>query len=549
MVRRCEKRWASPHNRASISIEIARSPNVSLFQSLFRRAAGSRGQSVAWIDVHADPENRCLIHWTWAQFAGAALTLSARLAQRGVCGGDHVAIVCDNGLPLVLTLAALRIVGLNTQRHSSNPPGIGNPLGTGAVDIVIDTRLPDSLASEIVRHCDARFVLMGDSHRNRDLGNSAIGLELESLLAGIAFDPIDRNVARATSDAIANLPPDEPESILYTSGTTDTPKGVVLSHANLLSNAQAKLAALGQRPDDRRLTVLPLSHAYARTCDLGTWLLSGCALSATSAWQGWMHYGPRVQPTLINTVPAFAERLLSHIEPAALGSLRMLGCGGAAMSEDVYQAFAERSITVIQGYGLTEAGPVIASATPQNSRPGYVGTAAERVQVKLDASGQLLCRSPGVMLGYYNDPQTTSQVLIDGWLHTGDLVHIDPQDGQLQIGGRCDDLIVLSSGHNVMPGPIEARLCQIDGISHAMLFRGPQGELQLWVNDLWQRAPHELQHQIDLALLDTPGYARPRQVNRSQIELSQAAGTITAKGTIRRAAIHQRLAGWPERTD
>ncbi|MGV3484083.1 MAG: AMP-binding protein, partial [Planctomycetaceae bacterium] len=202
----------------------------------------------------------------------------------------------------------------------------------------------------------------------------------------------------------------DPALILFTSGSTGAPRGVTLSRRNLFSNARGKLAALPQRNDDVRLTVLPLWHAYARTCDLMTWLLSGCSLGVAFGWTGWQQLAPSVKPTLINTVPSLASRLLAEAaNSASAGHLRAVGCGGAAMHADTFARFSELGVSVIQGYGLTEASPVICSASPENARPDRVGLPIPGCETHLGPDGRLSVRGEGVMLGYWNDPAATSQ--------------------------------------------------------------------------------------------------------------------------------------------
>lgn len=176
---------------------------------------------------------------------------------------------------------------------------------------------------------------------------------------------------------------DAPSLILWTSGTTGVPQGVILSQRNLTGNAFAKLNAVPQQPDDIRLCVLPVSHAYARTCDLGTWLLSGCTLAITLGHAGLRRLAPLIRPTLINAVPSIANRMLQE-DMASIGidRLRLLGCGGAAISESSFQHWKVRGVTVIQGYGLTETSPVICSATPDNASPSLVGDLVDGWEVR-----------------------------------------------------------------------------------------------------------------------------------------------------------------------
>jgi long-chain acyl-CoA synthetase len=174
--------------------------------------------------------------------------------------------------------------------------------------------------------------------------------------------------------------PDQPALILFTSGSSGQPKGVVLSRKNLFTNAYAKLSAVPQDEADVRLTILPLWHAYARTCDMMTWLLSGCTLAIDHGWNGWQRLAPVVFPTLINTVPSVAARLMATaIDSPAACKLRLLGCGGAAMTTELFAQFGRRRITVIQGYGLTETSPVVCSRIAMECATGLRGNSGQRL--------------------------------------------------------------------------------------------------------------------------------------------------------------------------
>ncbi len=347
-------------------------------------------------------------------------------------------------------------------------------------------------------------------------------------------DPLVDRLRLARRDA------DQPSLVLWTSGTTGRPQGVMLSQRNLCGNAAAKLSAVPQTDDDVRLCVLPLCHAYARTCDFGTWLLSGCTLALAFGFDGWQKLAPVVRPTLANTVPNLADRLLrGDAEKLGLARLRLLGCGGAAMSKPAFHAWKDRGVTVIQGYGLTETSPVICSATPQDASAGLVGrfVAGWEHQIR---DGRLFVRGHHNMLGYWDDAAATAERIdADGWLDTKDLVEVDEPSGQLRILGRADDVIVLASGRKLNPWPIEQELEQIDGVHHAMLV-AQNGHLELWID----HANGFDQASLKSALQTRPRWQQPGCVSRFDPSLSMTAGELTAKGTKRRGkVIENRFAG------
>jgi long-chain acyl-CoA synthetase len=322
--------------------------------------------------------------------------------------------------------------------------------------------------------------------------------------------------------------------VLWTSGTTGVPRGVTLSSQNLVGNAAAKLIAVPQSHSDRRLCVLPLSHAYARTCDFGTWLLSGCELAIAFGYSGLARLSPEFRPTLINVVPSLAERLLQDAELQGLDQLRLLGCGGAGLSEAAFDRWHARGVTVIQGYGLTEASPVICSATPQDARAGFVGRFVQGWESAI-RDQQLFVRGPHVMLGYWNDPQATARRIDrDGWLATGDLVQHDGESGQLKILGRADDVIVLPTGKKIHPATVERSAEQVAGVGHAMLTY--DRTLQLWFDAEKSCETGRVTRNLR-ELLDTMESLRGCELHRFDPPLRQELGELTAKGTICRNRI------------
>ncbi len=459
----------------------------------------TRRDSVAVVAFGNDPSAppRSL---TWHQLATATRLVAGELSS--LVGNDasapRIGHASDNTLSdLVIALAVMMI---------------------GAVEVPLDHRLGQ-------REIRKRWNRVGGWWLENDQRAGLVGDALGKTDSGEVANE-DRWIDRRKDL-------DQPSLILWTSGTTGRPQGVTLSQRNLAGNAAAKLAAVPQRPDDVRLCVLPLSHAYARTCDFGTWLLSGCTLAVSLGFDGWQRLAPIVRPTLANTVPRLAERLLGgDRQLLGLQRLRLLGCGGAAMSEDAFVAWKQRGVTVIQGYGLTESSPVICSATPTDAKAGWVGRLVDGWQHDI-RDGRLFVRGSHVMLGYWNDADATrAKVDSQGWLDTGDLVDFDSRTQQLRILGRADDVIVLDSGHKINPRPIEQEAEEIEGVSHAML-AAVQGRLELWFDE---QSP-VTDSIIESLFRSRPSWQRPHRIGRFQPPLSPSAGELTAKGTIRRNQI------------
>lgn len=330
---------------------------------------------------------------------------------------------------------------------------------------------------------------------------------------------------------------DHPALILQTSGTTAQPKGVVHTHRGLLLNAAAKLSAVPQTTEDVRLCSLPLAHAYARTCDFGTWLLSGSTLAIGHGYSAWKTLAPLAKPTLANTVPSLADRLLvSDSKQVGTGELKLLGCGGAAMLETDFMKWADRGVAVIQGYGLTETGPVICSSTPESAVPGFVGGFVEGWEYQI-RNGVLHVRGPSLMQGYFGDTAATRQsVDADGWFNTGDLVEFDKSIGQLRVLGRSDDVIVLDNGRKVNPRSVEEKIEQLGLIRHAVVV-GAGRRIAAWVELSTQHHDTDVSAQIKRVLKGMPQWYQPAEINLFDEPLSESTGCLTSKGSIRRNAV------------
>ena len=234
-------------------------------------------------------------------------------------------------------LRSLQVVSDDDSKSfEGNERRLAYPSHNGFVDIVLALACP--LAEIVEVPIDYRLGDHAIAEIRLRSGGKWLDVDEQEEVVWTSYDEscrpndVGASESHADNDGKCKIDPNEPALVLWTSGTTGRPKGVVLSHANLAGNAAAKLAAVPQSHDDIRLTTLPLCHAYARTCDFGTWLLSGCTLAIGSGFQGWQTLGRIVNPTLANTVPSLAERLFAT-SPESIGikRLRLLGCGGAAM--------------------------------------------------------------------------------------------------------------------------------------------------------------------------------------------------------------------------
>jgi long-chain acyl-CoA synthetase len=243
----------------------------------------------------------------------------------------------------------------------------------------------------------------------------------------------------------------------------------MLTQRNIVANAVAMADALDTGHLETRLLILPLSHIYARTCDLYVWIYRGSKLVIAESRETALRDCKLAQPTVINAVPYFYQKVadglrssISHPDGNALraclgGAIKMLYCGGAALATEVETFFAERGLPIFCGYGLSEAAPVITATTPATYSRGSVGRPLPNVEVQLAEDGEVQARGPSIMRGYWQNEADTAKVIKDGWLQTGDLGEWDA-NGNLRIVGRKKEMLVLATGKKVAPTRVEQLL-------------------------------------------------------------------------------------------
>lgn len=447
------------------------------------------------------------------------------------------------------------------------------------IHVAIDTRLSDSSKRNICHRTNpALFVVLENAQAFAFLNQSTA-----NVIRKVGWDhcPVPQSVGWDHSpiqapNASHSLKPDSIATILYTSGSTSSPKGVQLSQKNLLSNARAKLDAMPQLMSDRRLNLLPFSHAYARTCELSTWIISGSSIMTVDSIESLLRVAPKFEPTLINGVPYLFERIRKHVlhnklmhrsEKAddadlarntsalckVLGArLRMLAAGGAGLDKATFDWFAACGYPVYQGYGLTEAGPVVCSNRYPSPSSSNVGFPVADTCIRIDSDQRLFVKGPGVMLGYYGDEAATRERIRDGWLDTGDLAEWT-SEGAVRILGRVDDRITLPNGYKVDPNPLELKICKVLGLEHCLLTLDQQQRLLLIVpvngSKGFQKIhpsgsePTDLLQFVRDSIHDEPSYALPVELMMVENDWSVATGMLNAKGAQQRSRIATRYLG------
>lgn len=381
---------------------------------------------------------------TFGEWSEASRKLGAALRSKGLCGGN-IGIFLPN-----LPEYAFAFFGVLDSDNTIVP---------------INFLLQREEIATIVRHSQMKAILTLAPFAERLEPAGKDGPEILDV----------SELLRATGDEA--IPPScEPQNqvamILYTSGTTGDPKGVMLSHANVLSNCDAYAAAFGFSPRGEFVGVLPLFHTFAITTNLLAAAYVGCSLYLVSRFQPKPVYDllRSLRRAVLIAVPSMFNLLSRLPGEDSLDGVRLVVSGGAPLPPEVQDAFKKRfGIEILEGYGLTEASPAVCANVPGQNRQGTIGPPLPGVQVQVwdahDRSlapgepGELMVKGPNIMLGYYRNPQATSQTLAPGgWLRTGDLATID-KDGYVRIVGRKKELII-SAGRNIYPREIEDVLQQ-----------------------------------------------------------------------------------------
>ncbi|MDT8440842.1 MAG: long-chain fatty acid--CoA ligase [Desulfuromonadales bacterium] len=447
-----------------------------------------------------DRNDQCCSDTSWQEAQGLVGRWQEALRGEELAVGDRVAIMVRNGLDWIgFDLAALG-------------------LGLVTVPLYVNDR-PENYAY-IIEQTEARLLLIeGVEHWE---GITAVhhrlgGLKrIVSILPACEGDHCDRRLIdldhwlpKQPVDYVAlDQPTDALASIVYTSGTTGHPKGVMLSHANLLANAWAGAQAVPVYPDDLFLSFLPLSHTLERTVGYYLPIMAGATVAHVRSLEKLADDLREVRPTLLVSVPRIYERFHQRISerlanspawkrrlfdlavtvgwqrfemvqgrrgwsPAVLlwplldrlvarpvraalgGRVRLAISGGAPLNPAIARMFLASGVQVLQGYGLTETSPVVSVNLLQDNRPNSVGPPLPGVEVKLSASNELLVRGANLMQGYWQDAAATAEVVdADGWLHTGDLAAIEAS-GHIVITGRSKEIIVLANGEKIPPADME----------------------------------------------------------------------------------------------
>jgi len=432
--------------------------------------------------VFVMPHGSGLERWTYSDLSKASLQVAATLSAHEVTAGDRVVTWAANDPWLVAAYFAVWRLG--------------------AVIVPLDLRMAPDVAVRIGRAADPVLTLVGPDVA----ASSAAAL-------GVPVMGID--AATLTAEPLGMLPPSPTSSdlaeVLFTSGTTSDPKGVTLTHGQLIHSARTIAMTAGVRRE-RALALLPLSHMYGQIVPLFYGLMCGCQLTFLPSLtpSALLTAMKRDRITVLTAVPALLRLLMDGVEAEALrtgkstqlhrvrgvsrhlpmrarrllcrsilsrfgGELATITCGGAMLPPELQSAWEAIGIAVVQGYGATECAS-IAGHTRKSRRPGTVGPPLAGIEVRVAPDGELLARGPNMMSGYWGKPELTAQVLADGWAHSGDAAEID-RHGEIVIRGRTRDRIALPNGLKVYPEDIEIVLAEAGAISAAVVIESEHGRL------------------------------------------------------------------------
>ena len=543
---------------------------------------------------------------SWREIGDKVLRMREGFRRDGLASGERIAIMLKNSSNWVLA-------DQGAFAHGMVP-----------VPLFVDDR-PDNVAF-ILNDADVKVIVIdGEEHCKRlktvreQLGTLKLILTMKPVID--IEEPRLKSLADwlpLSAGLVERAPTkgDDLATIVYTSGTTGKSKGVMLSHRNILSNVQAGLCVYDIYPDDIFLSFLPLSHMFERTCDYYLNMVSGASIAFSRSIPQLAEDFRTIQPTIIFSVPRIYERFLAAINeqlkkasptkramfnfsvktgwakfeyengrgswsPTFLlwpilkklvaekllarmgGKLKFAISGGAALSPDVAKVFVGLGLPICQGYGLSEASPLLTVNLLEKNDPTTIGPAVPGVELRVGENGCLFAKGPNIMLGYWNNPEATRTVLSeDGWLNTGDQVNIDAH-GFVRITGRLKEIIVMGNGEKIPPVDMELAI-QLDPLFEQILIFGEAkpylSAVTVLNDDEWGKVANEnkldpnlsgtgrekaekfLVQRITKRIKDFPGYAQVRKVTIAPEKWTIDNGLMTPTLKLKRNVIFTKYA-------
>lgn len=461
---------------------------------------------------------------SYNEFLTQAECLALGLLELGIKKGDRVGVVSENRIEWVISVAAITLIGaidvpLFPTLTSKQEETIFNDCQASMVIVSNNFQLNKVLEFkenvESLRH----VLIMNDRTNNEEL----FVRNLSDIIKRGAALKTEKERKQLLQNMRIKFQPDDIVTLIYTSGTTGTPKGVMLTNKNLVSNNIASTKSINVHETDSTVSYLPLCHALERMTTAYVIWATGATIALTSSIETLMSVMNEIKPSFMTTVPKFLDTVKKKIDASmqAQGGVKyktykwavevgmkykrnqfegksntllapkyklakslvlnkikekigpnliQMVSGGAALSDETALYFEMIGIKILQGYGLTEASPVISvTRYDENNELGIIGKALPGVEIKVEEDGELLIRGDNVMKGYWNNPEATREVIDeDGWLSTGDIVKITEKEN-IKIIDRKKFIIVNSGGKNIAPQPVETVICQSKYIDQCVL--------------------------------------------------------------------------------
>ena len=501
----------------------------------------------------------------------------AFLRAAGLAPGDRVALCLKNGIHWV----------------AADQGALG--LGLVVVPLYADDN-PENVAW-CLENSGARLLVAESSRMAYALQNVATSLPRVLCLAadpGSGHDAVEAVLPRqAPAFEVARLEDGALATICYTSGTAGRPKGVMLTHGNILANVSACERLRLVRSEDVFLSLLPLSHMFERTGGYYLPLAIGAKVTYARSVSQLVEDLASERPTVMFAVPRVFEKFAARLNEALAkspakkrffdlvvaaggralrreagladrivlallrdrvagpvlarlgGRMRFAVLGGAPLDPAIAWLFLGLGLPVLQGYGMTEASPVISVNRPQGNVPESVGMPLDNVEVRIAADGELLARGPSIMKGYWNNPEASAKSLDrEGWLHTGDLAEI--RDGRIFIRGRLKDVLVLSNGEKLPPQDVELAILG-DGVFEQGILIGEGRPFLTLVAVTRETDEKSLIRRANDRLKEFPGYIRVRRVVATREPWTVENGLLTPTLKVKRDRVQGKFSAEIER--
>jgi len=505
------------------------------------------------------------------EIAAYAARWQAFLRAEGLAPGDRIALCLKNGIHWV----------------AADQGALG--LGLVVVPLYADDN-PENVAW-CLENSGARLLVAESSRMAHALQGVAASMPRVLCLSadpGSGHDAVEAALPRqAPAFEVAPLEDDALATICYTSGTAGRPKGVMLTHGNILANVAACERLRLARSDDVFLSLLPLSHMFERTGGYYLPLSIGAKVAYARSVSQLAEDLASERPTVMFAVPRVFEKFAARLNEALAkspakkllfdlvvaaggraerreaglldriflallrervagpvlarlgGRMRFAVLGGAPLDPAIAWLFLGLGMPVLQGYGMTEASPVISVNRPESNVPESVGMPLDNVEVRIAAGGELLARGPSIMKGYWKNPEASAKSLDrEGWLHTGDLAEI--RDGRIFIRGRLKDVLVLSNGEKLPPQDVELAILG-DGVFEQGVLIGEGRPFLTLVAVTQETDEKRLIQRANERLKGFPGYIRVRRVVATHEPWTVENGLLTPTLKVKRERVQEKF--------